>query len=106
MSKQRDFRLIVSTEDLANSVGSNSIKRDMINASTWLHDYCKDSDLMRHENLYEITQNILKYFKKCLQEEGKDIHDYSGCRPPTVNTYITEVIFTAYSFDEDYDAYL
>lgn len=106
MSKQRNFRLIVSTEDLANSVGSNSIKRDMINASGWLHDYCKDSELMLNENLYEITQNILKYFKNCLREEGKDIHSYSGCRPPIVNNYVTEVTFTAYVFDEDYDAYL
>lgn len=101
MSQQRSFRIIVSTPDLANSVGSETIKRDMINAFSWLHDYCKDPNLFQNENLYEVTINILKYFKDCLAEEGKNIHEFAGCRSPMINTYTTEVTFVPYDFGVD-----
>lgn len=94
---QRNFTLVVSTPELETTVYSETIKRDLINAIPWMHDYCKNKDLIRTENLSNETRAILLYFRRCMIEEKKSIHDYAGCRLKYCNNYTTEVEFLAYN---------
>lgn len=99
MSANRDYSITVSTTEFANSVGSDNIKRDLMNALPWLSDFCKDSKVMMDNNLTLQTEAIIKYFDEVLEEELKDIHDYAGCKLGKVNSYTTEVIFSRYRFE-------
>ena len=99
MSTHRDYSITVSTSEFANSVCSDNIKRDLINALPWLSDFCKDSKVMKDNNLTVQTEAIIKYFDNVLWEEERDIHDYAGCKLGKVNSYTTEVIFNKYRFE-------
>lgn len=99
MVTQKDYSITVSTSEFANTVRSENIKRDLINALPWLSDFCKDSKVMKDNNLTVQTETIIKYFKEVLHEEEKDIHDYASCKLGRVNSYTTEVIFNKYRFE-------
>ena len=99
MSTHRDYSITVSTSEFANSVCSDNIKRDLINALPWLSDFCKDDKVMKVNKLTEQTEAIIKYFDDVLWEEERDIHDYASCKLGKVNSYTTEVIFNKYRFE-------
>ena len=99
MSTHRDYSITVSTSEFANTVRSENIKRDLINALPWLSDFCKDDEVMKVNKLTEQTEAIIKYFDNVLREEERDIHDYAGCKLGKVNSYTTEVIFNKYRFE-------
>ena len=99
MATQKDYSITVSTSEFANTVRSENIKRDLINALPWLSDFCKDDKVMKVNKLTEQTEAIIKYFKEALHEEEKDIHDYASCKLGRVNSYTTEVIFNKYRFE-------
>ena len=99
MVTQKDYSITVSTSEFANTVRSENIKRDLINALPWLSDFCKDDEVMKVNKLTEQTEAIIKYFDNVLREEERDIHDYAGCKLGKVNSYTTEVIFNKYRFE-------
>ena len=99
MVTQKDYSITVSTSEFANTVRSENIKRDLINALPWLSDFCKDDKVMKVNKLTEQTEAIIKYFDNVLWEEERDIHDYAGCKLGKVNSYTTEVIFNKYRFE-------
>lgn len=99
MAANKDYSITVSTSEFANSVRSESIKRDLHNALPWVSDFCKDSRLMKTQTLSLETERIIEYFSQVLAEEGHDIHDYASCKLGSINSYSTELIFSKYRFE-------
>ncbi len=97
--QQRDFCLILPTSEIVSEIGKDNIKRELYNAQVWLSDFCRDRKLLDRENLSVETENILIYFKRIMQEEGRDIHDYASCSFKNINSYTTETIFRGYRYE-------
>lgn len=99
MTLQKDFLLIVPTNEVSSAIGVDNIKRELRNAEVWLSDFCKDSKLLKREYLEVSTIRTIEYFANCLAEENRSVHDYASCVFIKINSYQVELLFRGHRFE-------